>query len=368
MSQAVGSRRFDHVTGLAFYSEAEWSESIGGIDEKLRVLEDPSSDVCLNPFYPVDHPHNVLRSFARVPTVDELRAVGMPGDATIQANLDRGRLPREVVERRRTPPQPLMGVAILINGSLVSTGSLMIAGGVLGVIGLVILLLVGVAVFGLLAWSAGVLGALMMTLFYARRARAMDVHRTPNPLRRAVRTFVPAGREGELLIRADEAIWKAQSSRAWHTDAAYRTQVDLVEHMAVLKSRCRRTIAIRERLRSLPKGVGAKDQVKMVDQVLDSTEALVAALEGYAAELDKLDCQIELLEAEDCLVRTSDELGDLMAETGADVHQMEHLRSLGTNARARAMAIAETRTRLASHVLYLNEQVEPNLRNMGSKA
>lgn len=349
----VPGREFDKDTGLAIYSEAEWFESVG-VDDQLRVLTD-------HPLTP-DPPPSPF-SYVPAPTVDELRAAGLPDDATIQANLDRGLIPRANVEKATKWLSPMdVVVSSSDDRPIVTAGAVLIAGICVGLVGLGLFIFGDGSITSLLRVVATVLGGGMVLTglvawIDAKTSWVEKSDHCPNPVGRAVRTFAPVGREGGLLTRAADAVMAARSSRAWQTDPAHRTHADLVEHLAVVKSRCRRTIAIREQLEAMPEGVNAAAQVKILDQVLDSTETLVTELEGYADELEKLDEQLELFDAEDRLGDTSDALGDLLAETGADVHQVNQLRHLGADARARAQAIEETRTRLASHVLALDEQV-----------
>lgn len=147
------------------------------------------------------------------------------------------------------------------------------------------------------------------------------------------------------IDRATTACEQIRSQHVWESALfdSHRVRVDLDAELSAITSRLRRLISVDH----FTEGGVSK---KMTAAVLASTWDRIRALETYQVQVLEAQAAYDRLRRAEASEAAVDRLGDLMAATGADALQVEHLGALSAEARAATAALSEVLTMMTSTI------------------
>lgn len=156
------------------------------------------------------------------------------------------------------------------------------------------------------------------------------------------------------IDRATTACEQIRSHPVWESALfdSHRVRVDLDAELSAITSRLRRLV-------SVDHFTEGRESKKMTAAVLASTWDRIRALEAYQVQVLEAQAACDRLRRAEASEAAVDRLGDLMAATGADALQVDHLGALSAEARAATAALSEVLTMMTSTIGIFAPTVRP---------
>lgn len=167
------------------------------------------------------------------------------------------------------------------------------------------------------------------------------------------------GHKKDLVQRAHSAANQIRESEVWGTDLfdLHRVRVNLDEEVRIVSDRMRRLTSITDPIQRMTNPETGKqalelrkparhsrqaaDERRATDEVLDSTRRIVEAIEMYEHQVRGCEREYQRLLAAQTRELSVDRMTELLASTGADDFQIDHLEQLSGEAKAATEAIRE---------------------------